>query len=184
MDENRTHDVPFSELDIEKWSVASSDCLPRLLVYLYTKNPLSGKRANFQRHLKNAKKLCKENYLKDVDYHAVSENSDICYIKANCKPSMNNTIQVWNAGKLSSMYSLHVCLTKNWVHYIQETGPVENWKIKDDDFPSGHEISLLNIPNVQKWLPFGKMHERLVIVEFKTGALIRIFINLKVIYDV
>ena len=28
------------------------------------------------------------------------------------------------------------------------------------------------------------MHERLVITEFKTGALIRILINLKVIYDV
>ena len=56
--------------------------------------------------------------------------------------------------------------------------------LKTRIFPSGHLISLLNIPHVQKWLPFGKMHERLVIVEFKTGALIRIFINLRVIYDV
>ena len=23
---------------------------------------------------------------------------------------------------------------KNWVHYGQDTGPVESWKIKDDDF--------------------------------------------------
>ena len=23
---------------------------------------------------------------------------------------------------------------KNWVHYVQETDPVESWKIKDDDF--------------------------------------------------
>ena len=23
---------------------------------------------------------------------------------------------------------------KNRVHYVQETGPVESWKIKDDDF--------------------------------------------------
>ena len=38
--------------------------------------------------------------------------------------------------------------------------------------------------HVQKWLPFGKMHERLVIDVFKTGALIRTFTNLKVIYDV
>ena len=42
-DENRTHDVTFSELDIEKWSVASSDCLTGLLKkdIEYTKNPLS-----------------------------------------------------------------------------------------------------------------------------------------------
>ena len=23
---------------------------------------------------------------------------------------------------------------KNWVHYVKETGPVESWKIKDEDF--------------------------------------------------
>ena len=57
-------------------------------------------------------------------------------------------------------------------------------KLKTTIFPSGQKISLLNISHVQKWLPFGKMHKRLVIVEFKTGALIRIFINLRVIYDV
>ena len=56
-------------------------------------------------------------------------------------------------------------------------------KLKTTIFPTGHLISLVNIPHVQKWLPFGKMHERLVIVEFKTGELIRIFINIRVIYD-
>ena len=41
-DENRTHGVTFSELDIE-WSVASSDCLTGLLKkdIEYSKNPLS-----------------------------------------------------------------------------------------------------------------------------------------------
>ena len=62
LDKNRTC-VQFSDLDSEKWSVASSDCLPGLLsrdveyYYLYTKNPLSGKRAKFRRYLKKAKKL-------------------------------------------------------------------------------------------------------------------------------
>ena len=57
-------------------------------------------------------------------------------------------------------------------------------KLKTTIFPSGDKIILLNIPHVLKWFPFGKMHERLVIVELKTGALIRIFINFRVIYDV
>ena len=51
-------------------------------------------------------------------------------------------------------------------------------------FLSAHKISLLNIPHVQKWLPIGKMHERLVIVEIRTVALIRILINFRVIYYV
>ena len=42
---------------------------------------------------------------------------------------------------------------------------------------------MLNIPHVQKWLPFGKMHECLVNEEFKIRALIPIFINFRVIYD-
>ena len=123
LDENRTR-VQFSDLDSEKWSVASSDCLPGLLsrdveyYYLFTKNPLSGKRAKFQRHLKKAKKLCNENYLKDIKYHAVSESSDISYIKANCKPSIKNTVQVGNAGQLSSVYTFNVCLTKLTAHII------------------------------------------------------------------
>ena len=81
---------------------------------------MSGKRAKFQRHLKKAKKLCNENYLKDIKYHAVSESSDICYIKANCKPSMKNTVQVGNAGQLSisSVYTLNVRLTKLTGHII------------------------------------------------------------------
>ena len=57
-------------------------------------------------------------------------------------------------------------------------------KLKTMIFPSGHYISLLNIPHVQKWLPFGKMHKHLVIVEFKIGGLIQILINFRVIYDV
>ena len=43
-------------------------------------------------------------------------------------------------------------------------------KLKTTIFSSGHLINSLNIPHVQKWLPFGKIHERLVIVEFKIGA--------------
>ena len=57
-------------------------------------------------------------------------------------------------------------------------------KLKTTIFPSGDWIILLNIPHVLKWFPFRKMHERLVILEFKIGALIRIFINFRVIYDV
>ena len=57
-------------------------------------------------------------------------------------------------------------------------------KLKTMIFPSGHYISLLNLPHVQKWLRFGKMHKHLVIVEFKIGGLIQILINFRVIYDV
>ena len=79
---------------------------------------MSVKRTKFQRHPKKAKKLYNENYLKDIKYHAVSESSDICYIKANCKPSIKNTVQVGNAGQLSSVYTLNVCLTKLTGHII------------------------------------------------------------------
>ena len=59
---------------------------------------------------------------------------------------------------------------------------VEN--MKATIFSSGHLISLLTKPHNQKWLPFGKMHERLVIIVSKTAAFIRILINFRVIYDV
>ena len=59
---------------------------------------------------------------------------------------------------------------------------VENMKAKI--FSSSHLISLLTKNHNQKWLLFGKMHERLVIVVSKTRTLIRIWINFRVNYDV
>ena len=40
---------------------------------------------------------------------------------------------------------------KNWVHYVQKTGPVESLKIEDDDF------SIWSLNQFAKYTPYSEM---------------------------
>ncbi|XP_022312596.2 uncharacterized protein LOC111117719 [Crassostrea virginica] len=116
--------TPINEVT-EPWKDISVRCLPPLHekdidnYFIYQKNPTSGKKARFQRHMKKAQKFAAEGYIYNIFYNAVSENSDYCYIKSNCKPSMKIKVSVGNLGKVTDSYSLHVCLVK-------ETGKIES----------------------------------------------------------
>lgn len=126
-----------SEIDIEKmhthfstiesslsWTSVSNDNLPDIKdkdienYYLYQNHPTSGKRAQFKRHLKKAKKLCAENYLSELLFHHGSAESEVCYVKSKCKPSMRTIVQVGNTGQTAKLYSSHVCLTKSTGHIM------------------------------------------------------------------
>ena len=62
--------------------------------------------------MKKAQKFAAEGYIYNIFYNAVSENSDYCYIKSNCKTSMKIQFSVGNFGKVTDSYSLDVCLVK------------------------------------------------------------------------
>ncbi|XP_021342391.1 uncharacterized protein LOC110442873 [Mizuhopecten yessoensis] len=113
----------FSKLD-SSWTTVSNDNLPDISdkdienYFLYQTNPTSGKRARFQRHLKKARKFCAENFLCDIAYHNVSVESEVCYVKAKCKPSIRNIVHVGNTGQTANLYSLNVCITKSTGHIM------------------------------------------------------------------
>lgn len=120
---SRRMHLDFTKLD-SSWTTVSNDILPDISdkdienYFLYQTNPTSGKRARFQRHLKKARKFCAENFLRDIAYHNVSEISEVCYVKARCKPSMRNIVHVGNTGQTASLYSLNVCITKSTGHIM------------------------------------------------------------------
>ena len=116
-------DMDLTKLD-SSWTSVSNDNLPDISdkdienYFLYQTNPTSGKRARFQRHLKKARKFSAENFLRDILYHNVSAESEVCYIKSKCKPSMRTIVHVGNTGKTANLYSLNVCIAKSTGHVM------------------------------------------------------------------
>lgn len=105
---SRRMHLDFTKLD-SSWSTVSNNILPDISenYFLYQTNPTSGKCARFQRHLKKARKFCAENFFRDIAYHNISE---VYYVKARCKQSMQNIVHVSNTGQTGSLYSLNVCI--------------------------------------------------------------------------
>ncbi|KAK3103673.1 hypothetical protein FSP39_020910 [Pinctada imbricata] len=113
----------YSELDSTSWETAAQEKLPQMSnkqvenYFMLHKDPFSSRSAKFIRHFRKGRKLCNENYVSHIMYHPVDSISDICYIKANCKPSMRTSVQVAK-GKMATFYSLYVCLSKSTGHII------------------------------------------------------------------
>lgn len=115
----------YSELD-SSWETATQDILPQMSekgvenYFMFHKDPFSARNAKFIRHFQKGRKLCNENYVSNIMYHPVDDSSDICYLKANCKPSMRSHVQVGKE-KMASTYSLYICLSKSTRHIIFAT---------------------------------------------------------------
>ena len=77
--------------------------------FLYAKNPVTGKPKKCKRQLKKSRKFSHQNYVYDKSISAISD-SPYCYLKAECEPSMRDTVLA-NGQKLDH-YPLHVVLVK------------------------------------------------------------------------
>ena len=110
----------FRELD-SSWEKISHDKLPPVSdkeienYFMFHKDPFSGRSAKFIRHFQKGRKY--EGYVSNILYHAVDNSTDICYFKANCKPSMRTQVQV-SKGKMAATYSLYVSLSKSTGHIL------------------------------------------------------------------
>ena len=122
---NSCSEKTFQKLEnCSEWTGISHDNLPSITdkdienYYMFQKNPMSGRRARFQRHLLKARKFAREKYLTNIKLHPVNTTSDTCFIKANCKPSMKTIVNVGNSGQTDTKYTLNVCLAKSTGHII------------------------------------------------------------------
>lgn len=117
-----TDAIPEFETVKVGWeTISTSSCPPTRQedvdnYFIYNKNPVTGKTQGCHRQLKKARKFFQEKYVFDIQYNGLEE-SEYCYIKAKCKPSMKNLVVVGD-GKLAKDYSLHVCVVK-------KTGKIE-----------------------------------------------------------
>ncbi|CAG2197425.1 unnamed protein product [Mytilus edulis] len=113
-----TCNIQDFELLKDDWKKIDTLDIPPLQVkdvdnyFHYQKNPTTGTRISFDKHMIKAKRFCDENFIYDIFYNKIDVDSDHCYFKANCLPSMRLKVQVGNSGQMSTFYSLHVCLSK------------------------------------------------------------------------
>ena len=96
--------IPSSN-NLTDWKEAETEHIPPIQdkdvhnFYAFFKHGLSGATLNFSNHMTKAKKMCNENYVRDIYYHPVDDSGDFCYFRAKCKASMRNAV-----------YSVTVCL--------------------------------------------------------------------------
>ncbi|XP_069134924.1 uncharacterized protein [Argopecten irradians] len=116
--------LPINKVD-SAWKVLNSSDIPPLEMrdvdnyFLYQKNPITGTSLRFERHMKKAKRLCNEGFVRNINYNIISHDTEYCYVKAECLPSMRTSVQVGNLGKSAKHYNLNVCLSKKSGYIIQ-----------------------------------------------------------------
>ncbi|XP_062619310.1 uncharacterized protein LOC134280875 [Saccostrea cucullata] len=99
----------------DSWKELDSTDIPEIshkaidIYFKCHKNPVTGERLNFERQMKKAKRLCNEGFIREIEYN--KGNSDFCYMRSTCLPSMKQTVQV-GFGKSAKYYSLNVCIKK------------------------------------------------------------------------
>ena len=100
-----THIPGIREQDIENY-------------FIYRKHPLGNRKINCQRQFTKSKKFSAEQYLFDIAFSGINSESDYCYFKSKCKPSMKGAVLVGPAGQCANNYSL-------WVRVVKKTGQVD-----------------------------------------------------------
>lgn len=68
-----------------------------------------------------AKRLANKGFLRDIQYNRISPESEYCYIKAKCLPSMRTNVKVGDTRQISDFYSLLICVVK-------QTGKIQDVK--------------------------------------------------------
>ena len=108
-------DLPPPEQLKEGWVIPNEGNIPPVRqqdvenYFIYRKHPGSGMK-NCQRQLTKAKKLSNEDYIFNMQLHAIDSEGPLCYVKANCKPTMRQRVSF--EGKVGSFYSLHISIAK------------------------------------------------------------------------
>jgi hypothetical protein len=91
--------------NLAQWQIVETTNIPPIQekdvqnFYAFFKHVLSGATLNFSNHMRKARRMCNENYLKDIAYHPIADAAEFCYFKAICRASMRD-----------AQYNVTVCL--------------------------------------------------------------------------
>lgn len=129
-----TDSIPPMSTLMSGWTAATTDTIPPVRTqevhnyFLYRKNPVTGKRRHFQRPLHKTDKFAKEDLVREIYINAITDESDYCYVRAKCCPSMKEKVQ--SESGQTTFYTIGVRLVKvTGRHWFLQLQGRDSWTL-------------------------------------------------------